>query len=295
MGATIGFTSKESGLLPGTRGVRVIAPTITRFEGGRYFQSGLQRKMPRITVITAVYNGERFLEQAIRSVLDQSFKDFEYIVIDGGSTDGTLDIIKRYEDRIERWISEPDSGIYDAWNKGVALARGEWIAFLGSDDAYYVNALKEYVGFIDGHTEENLDFISSCVDLVDTDMKKIEVLCEPWIWRKFRKRMKIAHVGSMHNRSLYERYGLYDTTYHITGDYEFLLRLGKGLKAGYLNASTAMMRTNGVSHDILATFREAKRAKCTTSKRNNVLCTIDNIIDIGKVTIKRKLFRRRFH
>jgi len=104
--------------------------------------------------------------------------------------------------------------------------------------------------------------------------------------------MKIAHVGSMHHSSLYERYGLYDTTYRITGDYEFLLRSGKELKAGFFNSVTAMMRTNGVSHDILATFKEAKRAKSTTGKRISMLCTIESIIDISKVTIKRKLFHR---
>jgi len=264
-------------------------------EGDMVLQRGIFQKKPLITVITAVFNGERFLEQAVMSVLNQSFEDFEYIIVDGGSTDGTLNIIKRYEDRIACWISEPDSGIYDAWNKGVALARGEWIAFLGSDDAYYVDALKDYAGYIDQHRDGQLDYISSCVDLVDTEMKKIEVLSERWIWRKFRKRMKIAHVGSLHHKSLYERYGLYDTTYRITGDYEFLLRLGKGLNAGFLNSVTAMMRTNGISHDILATFREAKRAKVTTGKRNSVLCTIDNMIDIGKVAIKRALFRRQFH
>ena len=288
------LNNKQTGSLPWARVGRMTAPNPARIEGGRSFQGCLHRKMPRVTVIMAVYNGEKFLEQAIRSVLDQSFEDFEYIVVDGGSTDGSIDIIKRYEDRITHWISEPDSGIYDAWNKGVALASGEWIAFLGGDDAYYANALKDYAGFIDEHSGGQLDYISSCVDLVDTDMKKIEVLCEPWIWRKFRKRMKIAHVGSLHHKSLYERYGMYDTSYRISGDYEFLLRPGKGLKAGYLNSVTAMMRTNGVSHDMLATFRETKRAKVSTGKRNSVLCTIDNMIDIGKLFIKRKLLQRYF-
>jgi glycosyltransferase involved in cell wall biosynthesis len=263
-----------------------------RLEGGMRIRVEAQKNKPLISVVTAVFNGARYLDQTIQSVLDQMYDDFEYIIVDGGSTDGTLDIIRRYEDKITHWISEPDCGIYDAWNKGVELARGEWIAFLGSDDAYYPNALKDYAGFIDRHKGGQLDYVSSCVDFVDTDMKKIEVLCEPWIWRKFRKRMKIAHVGSMHHRSLYERYGLYDSTYRITGDYEFLLRPGKGLKAGHLNSVTAMMRTNGVSHDILATFREAKRAKITTGNRNSMLCTIESIIDISKVTIKRKLLHR---
>jgi glycosyltransferase involved in cell wall biosynthesis len=264
----------------------------TKLEGGITLQLNSPRKTPKITVITAVYNGADFLEQAVLSVLDQSFEDFEYIIVDGGSTDGTIDIIRRYEHKIERWLSEPDSGIYDAWNKGLTLAQGEWIAFLGSDDALYPNALKDYAEFIDGHKGGQLDYISSCVDLVDQEMKRLETICEPWIWQKFRKRMKIAHVGSLHHRSLYERYGLYDANYKITGDYEFLLRPGSGLKAAFLGSVTAMMRNTGVSHNILETFREAKLAKFSTGKRNRVLCAIENMIDIGKIVIKRELLQK---
>jgi glycosyltransferase involved in cell wall biosynthesis len=265
----------------------------TRLEGGKQLRAGYSRKRPYFTIITAVYNGEKFIEQAIQSVISQSFDNFEFIIMDGGSSDGTIDIIKRYDDWIDLWISEPDVGIYDAWNKALVQAHGEWISFLGSDDAYYNNALKDYASFIDRHNGGQLDYVSSCVDLVDSEMNKIEKICEPWSWRKFRKRMKIAHVGSMHHNSLYERYGLYDSKYRITGDYEFLLRPGKELKAGFFYSVTAMMRTNGVSDDILATFKEAKLAKSTTGKRNIILCSIENIIDIGKVSIKRVLSQSR--
>jgi len=224
----------------------------------------------------------------MESVLSQGYNDFEYIVIDGGSTDGTIDIIRRYEDRIAHWISEPDRGIYDAWNKGLRLARGEWIAFLGSDDAYYPDALEEYANFIE-KADSQLDYISSCVNLVNKDMRKVKIICEPWTWQKFRKRMKIAHVGSMHNKRLYERYGLYDTSYRITGDYEFLLRAGQGLKAGFLDAVTAMMRMDGVSQNVMAAFEEAQRAKVITGKRNKLVSSIESVVEISKTIIKRKL------
>lgn len=90
--------------------------------------------MPKISVITVVYNAVATLEQTIHSVINQDFEDFEFIIIDGGSSDGTIEIIKKYEDRITLWISEPDKGIYDAMNKGIIMAKGEYIYFINSGD-----------------------------------------------------------------------------------------------------------------------------------------------------------------
>jgi len=92
---------------------------------------------PLISIITVVYNGEKYLEKAIKSVINQTYPNVEYIIIDGGSTDGTLDIIKKYENYIDYWVSEKDCGIYDAMNKGVSLAKGDWVYFLGADDILY--------------------------------------------------------------------------------------------------------------------------------------------------------------
>ena len=92
---------------------------------------------PLISVVTAVYNGEKFLEQAINSVLNQSYDNFELIVIDGGSTDGTLDIIKKYDKQINYWVTEPDHGLYDALAKGFSFASGDIFSWLNSDDIFY--------------------------------------------------------------------------------------------------------------------------------------------------------------
>ena len=96
-----------------------------------------QVRSPRISIITVVYNGASTLEQTILSVLKQTYSRIEYIIIDGGSKDGTVDIIKKYQDRIAYWVSEPDEGIYDAMNKGIRHASGDWIYFLGADDILY--------------------------------------------------------------------------------------------------------------------------------------------------------------
>ena len=101
--------------------------------------------IPKISIITVVYNAKGFLEETIESVLSQNFNNFEYIIIDGGSIDGTLDIIKKYQDRITLWVSEPDKGIYDAMNKGIRYAKGEYVYFLGGDDLLFDNQVLKNV------------------------------------------------------------------------------------------------------------------------------------------------------
>lgn len=107
-----------------------------------YFKQSLPGK-PLITVVTVVFNGEKHLEETILSVLKQTYDNVEYIIIDGGSTDGTVEIIRKYERLIDYWVSEPDNGIYDAMNKAATLATGDWLYVLGSDDRLYPNSLDQ--------------------------------------------------------------------------------------------------------------------------------------------------------
>ena len=116
---------------------------------------------PLVSVVTVVFNGEKYLEETIQSVINQTYDNVEYIIIDGGSTDGTLDIIKKYEDRIDYWVSERDRGIYDAMNKGIDLASGEWINFMNAGDGLdsysilneiFSNKINLKIGLIYGNT-----------------------------------------------------------------------------------------------------------------------------------------------
>jgi glycosyltransferase involved in cell wall biosynthesis len=240
-----------------------------------------------VTVITATFNAAQHIEKTILSVLNQSYNNVEYIIIDGGSTDGTLDIIRKYQHAIDYWISEPDKGIYDAWNKGICLSQGEWIAFLGADDILLKEALQSYVALIASYYNSPPEYVSSRVNLI-SGTKVSRTIGQQWRWKAFRSWMNVAHVGSLHSRSLFERYGLYDTSYRICADYEFLLRPGASLRSAYMDSITAYMRIGGISNSLQALW-EAERAKVSTGGRSVVASRIERLVATGKFKLRKWL------
>jgi glycosyltransferase involved in cell wall biosynthesis len=212
---------------------------------------------PLVTIITAVYNASDCIATCIESVLAQDYPNREHILIDACSKDGTLEIIRSYERRIDYWISEPDKGIFDAWNKGLELARGEWIAFLGADDRYLPHALSTYMDL--ARTHPDALFLSSRAKL-DHPSGHSPTFGGPWEWPRFSKAMTTVHVGSMHHRTLFERYGTFDISYRMAGDYEFMLRAGDSLTTAFTPEVTVIQRAGGES-DSTAGLHEARRAK----------------------------------
>jgi glycosyltransferase involved in cell wall biosynthesis len=247
---------------------------------------------PKVTVITSVYNGEKYLEDCIKSVLNQSYDNFEYIIIDGGSTDKTIEIIKYYEQSISYWVSEADSGIYDAWNKGVEKAKGDWITFLGSDDKLLPDALEIYVKHIGDHTNrDKLQFVSSLIELVDDQMNHIKTVGHPWIWKQFKRKMTTWHVGTFHARHLFTAYGIFDSSFKISGDYELLLRVKNKLNTSFINKQTAKMRTGGISDtNLLEANRETYKAKIKNGVLSYTLGNLLQLVDLLRLTF-RKAFR----
>jgi glycosyltransferase involved in cell wall biosynthesis len=237
----------------------------------------------RVTVITATYNAAATLPACLESVLSQNYHDIEHIVIDGGSKDATIDILKRYSDHIAFWISESDRGIYDAWNKGLKAATGEWIAFLGADDVYLSGAIR---GYMDVAKETDVEYISSLVRWVPDPPERPKIIGTPWSWPAFQREMRPAHVGSMHHYTLFQRIGVYDLSYRITGDYELLLRPQGTLRTRFLPVVTVQMRAGG-SSDSFAALKEAERAKVISGGRNRLTARIELWIKRGKLLIRR--------
>jgi len=200
---------------------------MVKMEGGLrlkgYIKNGSSEN-PLISVITVVFNGEKYLEKTIQSVLGQTHGNIEYIIIDGGSADKTLDIIKKYEYAIDYWVSEPDKGIYDAMNKGVLLAGGEWINFMNSGDVFYESgSIKALSGYF--REKESLiygDVLISYVNFV----KKIYAKSVSSLW----KGMICCHQSIFARKQILFKLG-FNEEYKMAADYDFLCRVYLG---GYL-------------------------------------------------------------
>lgn len=206
----------------------------------------------KISIITVAYNSAQTLGDTMKSVLEQTYSDIEYIVVDGASKDGTVDLVKSYEGKFNgrlRWISEKDKGIYDAMNKGIKMATGDIIGILNSDDYYTSNdVLERLVEAFDEKTDAvygDIHFIrdgqpDKCVRYYSS---------KPFrpLWLRFG--FMPAHPSFYCRREVYEIAGLYKTDYQIGSDYEMMVRLFlvHHIKAKYLPMDFVTMRTGGAS------------------------------------------------
>ncbi|WP_090043500.1 glycosyltransferase family 2 protein [Limnohabitans sp. 2KL-27] len=235
-------------------------------------------KAPVISIVTSVLNSANSLRATFDSIIPQLNSEVEYIVIDGGSTDGTKEIISEYVGHLAYWVSERDSGIYDAWNKGLTRASGRYIGFVGADDILLPGSIYTYLSYI--RRQPEIEYWSSKVVLGEINGR---VIGKAWRWENFRRYMTVAHVGSLQRRDLYDRFGVYNTNYRIAGDYEFLLRIGEALKAGYIDKVTAIMGDGGVSNKFaLQTLAEAARAK----KNTDATSKLETIFDYYMARLK---------
>ena len=205
-----------------------------------------------ISVVVSVLNGAGNLQQCVDSVLRQSHADRELIVIDGGSTDGTLDLIRRNSASLAYWVSEPDRGIYHAWNKALARARGDWICFLGADDYFWSSDALEKLAPVLAGAYPPVRVVYGQVALVNERGDETQRLGEPWdlVRDRFRQIMCLPHTGLMHHRGLFEAHGLFDESYRVGGDYEMLLRELRAGEARFVpGLVVAGMRHGGASTD----------------------------------------------
>jgi len=185
-----------------------------------------QETTPLMSIIIAVFNGAKTLQQCIDSVAQQTYVNMELIIIDGGSKDGTVDLLMANSEQINYWISEPDSGIYNAWNKGLSQAKGEWICFLGADDYFWDAQVLDRMASKLATIPTDIRVAYGQIMLLNNDGENLYPIGEPWseVKERFKQVMIIPHPGLMHRRSLFERHGNFDESFRIGGDYELLLR-----------------------------------------------------------------------
>lgn len=207
----------------------------------------------RISIITATYNSAATLRDTIRSVLAQTYKDIEYIVVDGMSSDGTLDIIKEYEPLFAgrlRYISEPDSGLYDAMNKGINMATGDVVGILNSDDFYYNDKVLE--GIANAFNESPIDSVYG--NLVFVDAKNTNKIVRQWKGSQYSHRAFLrgwhpAHPTFYARKICFQKYGGFDLSFAISADFELMLRFieKEQIRNKYINMYFVRMRMGGAS------------------------------------------------
>lgn len=247
-----------------------------------YFKESYKNKS-LISIVTVVYNGEKHLEQTIQSVISQTYDNVEYIIIDGGSTDGTLDIIKKYENQIDYWVSEPDSGIYCAMNKGIKVASGKFTAFINADDWYEKEAI-DYISKAYAK-EPNIKFFYGDINYIKEDGKVVL-----WKGNKGENGIGIPHP-SCFIRSTILKQNLFNTSFKIAADTELTLKLFKSnITNLYVNQVISNFRSGGISSNFWAAQKESFfiRAKYISFRFALKTFLIRGLV-IMKNNIKRKI------
>lgn len=209
--------------------------------------------MIKVSIITVVFNGEKFLEQTIQSVLNQTYKNIEYIIIDGGSTDLTIGIIKKYEDKLAYWISEKDGGIYDAMNKGIVKATGDLIGIINSDDFYskktsVESIVKAYLN------NEFPDILYANMKFFNPDTNQFKIIYPSIFTLKFD--MTLNHPTCFLKSELYKN-KLFDINFKICADYDLILFFYmNGKKLLHVDEIIMTMRIGGASDNFKLSTKE---------------------------------------
>ena len=226
---------------------------------------------PKISIITVAYNAEAYIEDTIQSVINQSYNNIEYIIIDGDSKDATLQICEKYKDQISILVSEPDMGLYDAMNKGVKMATGELIGILNSDDIFYNdNVIEEVVKY---HKNNVLD--ASVSDVVYTDVNgKIvrNYSAKKWLPEKLKIGFMPPHAGIFIKKEIFQKFGNYQLDFIIGADYELITRffLSNNISWNYLNITTTSMLVGGISSSGISSYKLISKEIKKSLTRNDI-------------------------
>lgn len=223
----------------------------------------------KISIITACYNADATIERTIKSVLNQSYKNIEYIIVDGGSSDKTLEIIESYSQGISNMVSEPDKGIYDALNKGVMLATGDFIGFLHADDAFASSHVIKKIA----HLASNSDAVYGDLQYVSENDRVIRHWESGLFSLKALKRGWMPPHPTLYiKRELYNQIGHFNLEYKIASDYDFMLRLLSvpNIKVSYLPEVVVLMRVGGASNKSISNIIKKSKEDYKAIKRNKI-------------------------
>jgi len=237
----------------------------------------------KISIVTIVYNDTNNIEQTILSVLDQKYADIEYIIIDGGSTDGTIDIIYKYETKISYWITEPDMGIFDAMNKGLKIATGEWIIFMNCGDSFYNN---EVLSNVFKNNVNDINLIYGNVELFSNS-------------RRFIVKQKCTkysiNLNSICHQTVFIRlskHSPFNLDYKLTADHDIIFETIRNGHYMYVDIVIAKVLLGGVSYNV---FKTSKEKLLISYRRGNfldkILSPLFNIYQIIKFILKKIMVR----
>lgn len=232
---------------------------------------------PKISVVTVCYNTVDTIEKTILSVINQTYDNIEYIIVDGASTDGTIDVIKKYENRIAKWVSEPDNGIYDAMNKGIRMATGEWLNFMNAGDCFY----NKYVlaRAFNCSFPNNISFIYS--DYWERSYNGKEMLFH----KMNRQSGRVHHQSSIYKKELHNKYGMYLTEKpYSVYDLMFFLSVPIG-QFSKLPFEIAFIEDEGISEQGMWAHEKAEAARVLFGIRS---------IDVAYLVIWKKRIRNLF-
>ena len=268
-------------------------------QGGTRIQ-GISKKgntnLPLVSIITVVFNGELELETTIKSVIEQSYKNIEYIIIDGASSDKTLDIIHQYESEIDYWCSESDNGIYDAMNKGIKATQGQIIGLINCGDSYMKNTIAEIVHIYYQYIRENpFLVITGAMFRFDREKNyqfKIEK-SQKLLDTKINRGMPINHPATFITKATYDKLGLYNSQYRICGDYDLIFRLYHNCLVQFIFTEQiiAQMQLGGISEKFSSIWLRCRehfqiRKNYLSLLHNLWLCCSFYLISTIKFTLK---------
>jgi glycosyltransferase involved in cell wall biosynthesis len=215
----------------------------------------MSNQYPKISIITPSYNQVEFLERTIKSVLDQNYPNLEYIIIDGGSTDGSVDIIRKYADCLAYWVSEPDQGQTNAINKGFKIATGEWVAWQNSDDFFYPGSFASLAAASERYPKA--DLIIGNINLIDRYDNVLRDVCyvKPSYEAMLAEGMVLTNQAAFWRRRVHANVGLLNESLNFAFDYEWFLRLTMGCRGGHVNEVWGAYRL----HDATKTAKQHQR------------------------------------